>query len=386
MSRPFPWLAEAWVKRLVAVLGWPDVEVRFVGGCVRDALIGRPFVEFDLGTSEMPDHVIARLERAGVKVVPTGLDHGTVTAVVDATHFEITTLRRDTACDGRHAAVEFTTDWREDAGRRDFTFNAMSLSPDGTLFDYFDGQADLDAGRVRFVGAPADRIKEDYLRILRLFRFHAHYGRAPLDAATLDACATLKDGLRRLSAERVRQELAKLLAAPDPSASVAAMNACGVLEVIVPEVRAIAPLQILVALEQAWGVAPRWTRRLTAMLGAGADSAVLSERLRLTNAERQDVTEMSQPLPRDGYDLALYRQGRDRLIDRTLAAAARDGQDWTDLMRRAQSYKHIPMPVGGADMLARGLRGPAVGEALRRAESLWVESAFTASRDRLLSA
>src|SRR4051812_43644908 len=188
---------------LFAALGAPDLDVRFVGGCVRNAIIGRPIADFDIGTPEPPTVVLKRLARAGIRAIPTGIEHGTVTAVVGKQSYEITSLRRDTACDGRHAAVEFTTDWEEDARRRDFTINAMSLKPDGTLFDYHGGFEDARAGRVRFVGEPADRIQEDYLRILRLFRFFAWYGREEIDTATLNAVGMLKGGLTRLSAERI---------------------------------------------------------------------------------------------------------------------------------------------------------------------------------------
>src|SRR5579871_5681187 len=180
------WLSAPELTRLFAALGAPAVDVRCVGGSVRDAVLGRDRVdsEIDIGTPEPPDRVIARLAEARIKAIPTGLDHGTVTAVVEGRAFEITSLRRDTACDGRHAAVEFTTDWHEDVRRRDFTMNAMSLGPGGALYDDHDGVADARAGRVRFVGDPDDRIQEDYLRILRLFRFTALYGRTPIDSPT----------------------------------------------------------------------------------------------------------------------------------------------------------------------------------------------------------
>ncbi len=200
-------------------------EARVVGGAVRDALADRAVMDIDLATPRAPVHVMLALKRAGVKVVPTGLTHGTVTAAVDGRGFEITTLRRDLETDGRHAVVAFTEDWRLDAARRDFTINAMSMARDGSVFDYFNGTADLENGRVRFVGDPATRIAEDYLRILRFFRFYARYGRVPPDAATLDALRAGIPGLARLSVERVWMELRRILGAPDPVEAVGLMAA-----------------------------------------------------------------------------------------------------------------------------------------------------------------
>lgn len=377
-------------SRLVRALGAPAVDVRFVGGCVRDSLIGKTFTEYDLGTPETPAQVMARLESAGVKVFPTGLDHGTVTAVIDKTHFEITTLRRDTACDGRHAAVEFTTDWREDAGRRDFTINAMSVSPSGEVFDYFGGRKDLQDGRIFFVGAAADRIKEDYLRILRLFRFYAHYGHTALDAQTLEACARLKEGIGVLSAERVRLEVMKLLQAMDPLPSLQAMDKCGVLAIVLPGQKDMKTLIALLELEKAFAIPLLWTRRLAALLSPEINVEVVASLLRLTNKERDSLIFMSaaEPaLPDDGagYDLLLYRHGKEPILDRILLKAARRsyGSERTDI-ERAVNWVHKPMPLGGNDLLTAGFQpGPSVGAALRRAEKLWVSSGFTASQEQL---
>ena len=264
MTSPRPvWRNDPKLARLFAALGAPTVDVRAVGGCVRDAVMerDRPDSEIDIGTPEPPDAVTKRLEDAGLRALPTGIAHGTVTALVEGRTFEITSLRRDTACDGRHAAVEFTTDWQEDARRRDFTFNAMSLTPKGVLHDDHDGVADARAGRVRFVGDPADRIQEDYLRILRLFRFAALYGRRPIDEATLAACRAHKSGLARLSAERVQTELAKLLAAVDPTAAVAQMRSVGVFAEILPLDDNEGMLRNLIAIEQGANAADRaWLR------------------------------------------------------------------------------------------------------------------------------
>jgi poly(A) polymerase len=368
MPGPFAWLSDPAVARIAAVLGYPGVDVRFVGGCVRDSLISRPLGDIDLGTPETPDAVTARLERGGLKAIPTGLDHGTVTAVIGPRRFEITTLRRDTSCDGRHAAVEFTTDWKEDARRRDFTINAMSVTPDGAVSDYFGGAVDLKAGIVRFVGAPADRIKEDYLRILRLFRFQAHYGLAVIDTPTLRACGELKAGLKRLSIERITQEIVKLLQAPDPAPSVAAMAACGVLDVVLPGTERD-NLERLMLPEKEFSIAPSWRRRLAALGGA--------VQLRLSNHDADYVSAV-QKKPAD-IALELYRDGRDIVLDRRLIAGRRDE------IAQALAYVHQPMPLSGNDLLAAGRPpGPALGRSLRAAEEAWVRSRFLATRSELL--
>ncbi|HJS85477.1 MAG TPA: CCA tRNA nucleotidyltransferase, partial [Acetobacteraceae bacterium] len=210
-------------------------EARVVGGAVRDSLLGLPVADIDLATPASPDQVIAALTRAGVRTIPTGLGHGTVTALVDGRGYEITTLRRDVATDGRHAVVAFTDDWRTDAARRDFTLNALSMDRHGAVFDYFGGIADLRAGRIRFVGDPARRIAEDYLRILRFFRFHARYARAPPDGAAIRAIQAGLPGLARLSPERVWSELKRILEAPDPRAALALMARLSVLAATLPE-------------------------------------------------------------------------------------------------------------------------------------------------------
>jgi len=369
MAGPFAWLADPAVTRITAVLGYPGVDVRFVGGCVRDSLAGRPIADLDLATPETPHTVTARLERAGLKAIPTGLDHGTVTAVIGPRRFEVTTLRRDTSCDGRHAAVEFTADWREDAQRRDFTFNAMSLTPDGAVTDYFGGGEDLKAGRVRFVGAPANRIKEDYLRILRLFRFQAHFGRAPIEERTLQACTDLKGGITQLSIERITQEIIKLLSATNPTPSISAMQSCGVLDVVLPGANG-GNLERLIPMEKKYLIAPSWRRRLAALGSASS--------LRLSNHDADYVAAV-QKKPAD-ITIALYREGRDIVLDRCLIAHDTDG------IARALAYMHQPMPLSGQDLIAAGhAPGPALGAALRAAEGLWVSSAFQAARSELLA-
>ena len=253
--RDRPLAAQAWLRapasrRVLAALGADGHAARFVGGCVRDGLLGLPDVgrELDVATPERPDQVIRLLERAGLPAIPTGLAHGTVTTIADGRRFEITTLRRDVACDGRHAEVEFTDDFALDAARRDFTINAMSCDDAGRLYDYFGGRADLTAGRVRFVGDAAARIAEDYLRILRFFRFFAYYGRPPADAEALAACRAAAPELRRLSGERIQAEMVRLLEAADPVPALRLMVETGVLGEVIPGPVALERLARLIEL------------------------------------------------------------------------------------------------------------------------------------------
>jgi poly(A) polymerase len=397
------WLDAPALRRLFAALGAPRLDVRAVGGSVRDALLGRdrPDSEIDLGTPEPPAAVIERLAAAGVRTIPTGLDHGTVTAVVDGRSFEITSLRRDTACDGRHAAVEFTADWHEDARRRDFTFNAMSLMPDGTLHDDHGGIADLRAGSVRFVGDPADRIREDYLRILRLFRFQAHVGRAPLDEATLAACRAHRDGLARLSAERVQSELAKLLSAADPAPAVAAMHACAVLERLLPVADGGERLARLIAAESAAARADApWLRRLAALIAPGT-ATMVADRLKLSNADRAQLDRLAaaEPVvtpatPPPALRRALHDAGAEVIRDRALLAwAAQPDLDrptpapaWRVLLGVIDAWTPALLPVGGSDVLALGIPpGPRVGRLLAEMLDWWLAADRRPDRAALLA-
>src|SRR5215468_4177027 len=251
---PQPWMIAAETVAVMAALAAAGGEARFVGGCVRDALLGRKVSDIDIATHEPPERVMNLLSRAGIKAIPTGIKHGTVTAVVGVRHFEITTLRRDVETYGRHARVEYTDDWAADAARRDFTMNALFCSADGTIYDPFGGLADLRAQRVRFVGDPAERIREDVLRLLRFFRFHAHYGKPPPDPPALAACRDLAHLLPTLSGERVCAETLKLLSAPQPADVVDLMRESGVLAHFLPEATGIDRMRALVAAE---AVAPR---------------------------------------------------------------------------------------------------------------------------------
>jgi poly(A) polymerase len=346
-------------------------EARIAGGAVRDSLADRPVSDIDLATPRHPDEVTAALTRAGIRAVPTGIDHGTVTAVSHGRGIEITTLRRDLRTDGRHAEVAFTDDWQQDAARRDFTMNAMSMTRDGAVYDYFGGIADLRRGVVRFVGDPATRIAEDYLRVLRFFRFHARYAAAPPDPAAVAAIRAAVPGLARLSAERVWSELTRILASPDPTKAIALMAELGVLAATIPEGADPARLATLVA-----SGAPADPILRTAALLTG-DPVAFADRLRLSTAERERLVALRQaPLATpDADDAALRRLLADThpdvLRDRTWLAGG-TGPAWTALRARLAAMPRPVFPLEGRDALALGLTpGPRIGMLLRAVRQWW---------------
>jgi poly(A) polymerase len=382
------------VRRVLAALAAEGAEVRFVGGCVRDALAGRAVKDIDLASPDPPARTMALLRAAGLKAVPTGVAHGTVTAVADGQGFEVTTLRVDVRTFGRHAEVAFTDDWTADAARRDFTFNAMSASPDGTLYDYFGGRRDLAAGRVRFVGDAATRIAEDYLRVLRFFRFIAHFARTGPDEAALAACGAAAGSLDRLSGERVRNELLKLLAAPDPVPALRFMAGTGVLAAILPESGAFDRLAALVGVDDGDPL-----RRLAALVGAGGGT--VGERLRLSNAERARLERT------DSLDVApgraapeirrlLYRHGAVAFADAVLlawatrlaAGTAADGlaRAYGPMLEAARTWIRPALPIKGRDAIAAGVsRGPRVNRLVHEIEDWWEAGDFTADRAQCLA-
>lgn len=383
-----PWAGDAAVGRLFAVLRDGGVTARLVGGCVRNAVIGQRIDDYDVAVDTPPQLVTQVLEGARLKVVPTGLKHGTVTAVVDGRPFEITTLRRDVETDGRRAVVAYTDDWLEDAARRDFTFNALYADPDGTLYDPFEGRADLAARRVRFIGDPDTRIAEDRLRVLRFFRFHAWYGRPPFDGPSFDACRRNAGGLRGLSGERVAKELRRLLGAPSPADTVAAMRDAGILDHWLPECVGAARLRALVAREDAADP----LRRLAAILPEGADATRIGKRLKLSTQEALRLGLMLAPEP--VLDLAggprcwradIYRQGAGPFVDRVLLAIDAPG-DWRGAVDLARTWTPPDLPVSGGDVLKLGLApGPKVGLLVEAVESWWIEGDFVAGRDECLA-
>ncbi|HLY44267.1 MAG TPA: CCA tRNA nucleotidyltransferase [Stellaceae bacterium] len=393
---PQDWLQEPATRALLAALAGAGIAVRFVGGCVRDALLGRPpdeIADIDLATPARPEEVAAALAAAGIKTVPTGIAHGTLTAVVPPRHYEITTLRRDVETDGRRARVAFDADWAEDAARRDFTINAIYLDPDGTLHDPVGGIADLEARRVRFVGEPARRISEDVLRILRYYRFEARFGvgsgKKRGDPAARAACRAAAALLRRLSAERVAQELLRLLAVADPVPVLRMMGEDGVLAAALPEATRIERLQRLIRFEP---VPPDPLRRLAALVAVDADgAAALVERLRLSNAQHDRLVGMAPPWPLDpGADdraqrLARYRLGEERYRDLVLLVAAEDegvsGERVDELLLFGERWKPPRFPLAGRDVTALGIpAGPRVGARLAAVRAWWEEGDFAADR------
>ena len=365
---PPAFLADPSLRTVLAALP----EARLVGGAVRDALAGRPVADIDLATPRLPDAIVEALAQAGIRAVPTGIAHGTITAVAGGRGFEVTTLRRDVETDGRHASVAFTGDWRVDAARRDFTINAMSMTADGAIFDYFSGIADLRAGVVRFVGDPATRIAEDYLRILRFFRFFARYGTGAPDPAALQAIRAGLGGLAILSVERVWSELQRILAAPDPSDAIAQMAELGVLAAVLPEGADPQALARLVAA----GAPADPLLRLAALLTG--DAAALAIRLKLSTAERERLLALrAQSVPRpDADDDELRRQlandPPDILIGRAWLAGG-NAPDWHRLRARLAAIPPPVFPLEGRDALALGIApGPGMGALLRTIRDWWL--------------
>jgi poly(A) polymerase len=374
------WMDEPPVRALLAALARGGIAARFVGGCVRNTVLGRPVDDIDIAVDKPPETVMRALEAADLRVVPTGLKHGTVTAIVKGRPFELTTLRRDLETDGRRAVVAFTDDWRADAERRDFTFNALYADPDGTIWDPFDGRADLLAGRVRFIGDPDQRIAEDRLRVLRFFRFYAWFGKPPLDSAGFDACRRNAGTLSSLSGERVRKELLRLLAAPAPADALEAMAEAGALDHWLPEYAGSARLKGLIAREEA----PDQLRRLAAIVSPPATA--VAKRLRLSTQQSLRLQLMLEPaVPGDleNRRAALYRLGTSLFIDRVLLEAP---GDWRAALALAHSWTPPVLPISGADALALGLKpGPQVGALLEAVERWWIAGDFLADRAACLA-
>jgi len=381
LDPPPPWMSDRSVRRLLGALAKGGIAARFVGGCVRNTVLGRPVDDIDIAVDKPPETVMRTLEAADLKVVPTGLRHGTVTAIVEGRPFELTTLRRDLETDGRRAVVAFTDDWRADAERRDFTFNALYADPDGTIWDPFDGRADLLAGRVRFIGDPDQRIAEDRLRVLRFFRFHAWFGKPPLDSAGFDACRRNAGTLSALSAERVAKELLRLLAAPAPADALAAMAEAGALDHWLPEYAGTARLKALVAREETADP----LRRLAAIVSPSAATAV-AKRLKLSTQDSLRLQLMLEPaVPGDPENrrAALYRLGTSLFVDRVLLEGP---GDWQAALALARRWTPPELPISGADALALGLKpGPQVGALLEAVERWWIAGDFSADRAACLA-
>ncbi|MET1113107.1 MAG: CCA tRNA nucleotidyltransferase [Allosphingosinicella sp.] len=372
------WQRREGMKPLLAALGAKDGDTRYVGGCVRDTLLGLPVSDVDLATRLSPKEVMARLARARIKAVPTGLAHGTVTAVVGGKPVEVTTLRRDVATDGRRATIAYTDDWREDAARRDFTINALLADP-ATLevLDYFGGEADLAERRVRFIGDPLTRIAEDHLRILRFFRFYARFGAGAPDPAGLEACADRANDLMALSRERIADELTKLLALPGPVDAVRLMVERGILKPVLPEIGAdgIDRLARLVRREEEAGVPANPLRRLAALIPADPDLAgAIAARLRLSNRSAKRLVSAARRAPGDPEppQILAYAIGGEEAVDRILLGEGEPGAT-----AALAGWQRPRMRLGGGDLIAMGLApGPVVARTLQAIEREWAEAGF----------
>ena len=406
---PQDWMVAPETRAVIAALQADGVQARFVGGCVRDSLLKRPIKDIDIATPDPPERVLALLDDAGIHAIPTGLAHGTVTAVIGKAHFEITTLRVDVESFGRHARIEYTDDWYVDACRRDFTMNAMSADSDGRVYDFFDGIADLGAGRVRFVGDPVQRIEEDALRLLRFFRFHAHYGRHTyMDSRAFNACRQMASRLTTLSGERVAGELVRLLLADEPAPVLLVMHGIGVLDHVLPEAGDFGRLRVLAWLERRGlvraDIAPDAIRRLAAMLicdRAGAEA--VGERLKLSGIQTKRLIAMVAPkvvvdLGMDDRAVrrALRVVGGDTFRDLVLMAwAARrslmprppasEAGQWIALLDAAAAWVPVDLPVKGRDLLEMGVaHGPGIGRLLERIDAWWEERDYRPDRDACL--
>jgi len=361
------------IRRLLKALDAKNGTARFVGGAVRDLLLDVPHEDLDLATTLQPDEVIRRLDAKGIKAVPTGIDHGTITAVSSGTVVEVTTLRADVSTDGRRATVAFTDNWSEDAGRRDFTINALYADPySGELFDYFGGLDDLETRTVRFIGEPLQRIAEDHLRILRYFRFHARYGHGDPDAEALAACTERANDLMALSRERIADELLKLLAIDDPTPTVRLMLGHGIFEPVLPEVASADRLESLAAAERSALVEPDPLRRLAALLPADAQVAErIAARLKLSNKAKKRIASAADPSLGSGPQSLAYRIGTESAVDRLLLA--RQPEEAAAI----KGWKPPRLPLGGGDLISRGVpQGPEVARALRRIEDAWEAAGF----------
>ncbi len=404
------WLADPELARLFGTLHELG-EARFIGGCVRDSLLGAAHSDIDLATPTLPEAAMRRAEKAGFRVVGTGLAHGTFTAVLPGGPVEVTTLRRDIETDGRHAVVSFTGDWQADAARRDFTINALSCGADGAVFDYFAGMDDLEAGRVRFIGQPTERLAEDYLRALRFFRFTARFAVDP-DEAALQAIAKAAPQMVRLSGERVRSELWKLLAGPRAAEMWQAMTGAGVIAAILPGATDAARLGRTIAVETRHELNDP-LRRLMGSLspivipepssGVHADGVVserppgttlfeISERLKLSGSQRQRLSNVANAstlaaLRVRDYGRALYKADLVSVLDNAVlhAAVTSDETTLSELLAFLENWREPRFPLGGESLKKLGVEpGPLYGELLRAAEAWWIENGFRPDRDACL--
>ena len=405
-----PWLDSSHTRAVFTALEQGGGEARFVGGCVRDAVLERPVTDFDVACTLPPEKTLALLEAVGIRAIPTGIDHGTVTAIFDETKYEITTLRRDVAPDGRHTEVEFTDDWQEDAARRDFTMNALYASRDGTIHDYTGGVEDALYGRIRFIGDPLLRIEEDGLRILRYFRFYAHYGTPPFDPVSIAACEAKADMIDQLSGERIQAEMLKLLAASHPADILGEMQRRNVLGklCLITETPVLAALEMLAQVESEAGKVVDSLRRLALVVRADKDPGEkrgeISRRWKLSGKQQAILTELvekEQALVADWNEKQIMRMIRhtkpERFADKVLLAWAeylaafpaeqKNARDnFAPIIWFAENWEVPQFPLQGRDLLALGVpEGPKIGALLSELESFWEAADYRADKSALLA-
>lgn len=418
MSEPAPiaqtsvsgaeWLKNADLQNLFQLLNHSGEEARVVGGAVRNSLLGTSVGDIDVATSWNPQEVVSQARDAGYKAIPTGIEHGTVTVVINGSAFEVTSLRADIETDGRHATVVFGKDWKVDALRRDFTINALYATADGKVIDHVGGLADIEKRALRFIGDPQERIREDYLRIMRFFRFFAWYGAGRPDTDGLKAAARLKDGIHQLSAERIWAELKKLLAAQDPSRALLWMRQAGVLSLILPESEkwGIDAVHGLVQAEKDLNWQADALLRLESLVPPdAARMSELGKRMKMSNAERARLEAWArlEPIKPETTDMQLrkllYHSSRQAVCDHIQLAYAHarfeavnsdeamiKAGSYARLLEIAQSFELPVFPVTGSDLLERGFeKGPQLGAALKKLEKLWVASGFQEDREKLLT-
>lgn len=400
MSALLPsWLNDPAITRLLQALTAEGAEVRFVGGCVRDWLLGQHSDDLDLATTSKPEDTQRLLEQAGIHAIPTGIQHGTITAIVEHRPFEITTLRCDIACDGRHAEVAFTDNWEEDAARRDFTINALSLAPDGTLYDYFDGQRDLAAGHIRFIGNADERIREDGLRILRFFRFYARYGTPPPDATALAACKQQARMLDQLSGERIQAEMKKLLISRGAVEAIQLMAEYHIISHLLPTFVGTETLSTLAAIEAKSGRNPDPILRLATLLEhpkkTDTSTDFLGNRWKLSRRDSDYLrlllttscpTADATLLDWQRFIRAHGNERAQQLILFFQACVPNTQQDWDSINQLAREWTAPSFPISGRDLLDKGFAaGKELGETLARLETDWEKSGFTLTREALLA-
>jgi poly(A) polymerase len=402
------WFKDAGLQQVLALLNSDGGEARVVGGAVRNSLMGLPVSDMDIATTLLPEAVVERAFQAGIKCVPTGLKHGTVTLVVDGKPFEVTTLRRDVETDGRHAKVEFTADWKADAERRDLTINALYADSEGLVHDYVGGLEDIATATIRFIGSAAERIEEDHLRILRFFRFFAFYGKGRPDADGLKASAAARKSLVFLSAERIWAELRKLLSASDPFRALLWMRTAGVLTEVLPETEkwGIDTIPVLIRAEEKFGWSADPMLRLAAIVPPVRERLeAMAERLKMSGAERKylqqfsEFPDVAETLSDRQFRRMLYDHGSDGAVARlklAIASTVGKGEDDLDALRRlgflrkllsvAETWERPVFPVKGADLIKKGFEpGPDMGSALSKLEEQWVESDFEKSKADLIA-